>query len=377
MRDPIMYRIIHEPPHHRTGKQWCIYPMYDWAQGQNDAMHGVTHSLCSAEYEDHRILYEWFLNELELEHKPRQIEFPRMNLNYTVMSKRKLRRLVEEKYVSGWDDPRMPTLRGMRRRGVTPEAIRDFIARTGVARTINARAGVMVDIALLEACIRDDLNKRALRKMAVLKPLKVVIENYPAGQVENFEVINNPEDPAAGTRTVPFSREIYIEQDDFREEPPPKYFRLAPGREVRLRGAYFIKCERVIKNEKGEIVELRCTYDPATRGGDSPDGRKVKATLHWVSAAHAISAEVRLYDRLFNTPDPEESGDFINDLNPNSLQILTGCMLEPGLRDAQPGDTFQFERLGYFCVDPDSQPGRLVFNRTVSLKDEWAKIEKK
>jgi len=376
LRDPVLYRIIHAN-HHRTGDAWCIYPMYDWAQGQNDAMHGVTHSLCSAEYEDHRILYEWFLNELELEHKPRQIEFPRMNLNYTVMSKRKLRRLVEEKYVSGWDDPRMPTLRGMRRRGVTPEAIRDFIARTGVARTINARAGVMVDIALLEACIRDDLNKRALRKMAVLKPLKVVIENYPAGQVENFEVINNPEDPAAGTRTVPFSREIYIEQDDFREEPPPKYFRLAPGREVRLRGAYFIKCERVIKNEKGEIVELRCTYDPATRGGDSPDGRKVKATLHWVSAAHAISAEVRLYDRLFNTPDPEESGDFINDLNPNSLQILTGCMLEPGLRDAQPGDTFQFERLGYFCVDPDSQPGRLVFNRTVSLKDEWAKIEKK
>ncbi len=377
MRDPIMYRIVHEPPHHRTGKKWCIYPMYDWAQGQNDAMHGVTHSLCSIEYEDHRPLYEWFLNELELEHKPRQIEFARLNLGYTVMSKRKLRRLVEEKHVTGWDDPRMPTLRGMRRRGVTPEAIRDFIARTGVAKNINARAGVMVDVALLEACIREDLNRRALRKMAVLNPLKVVIENYPEGQVEMFDVVNNPEDPTAGMRQVPFSREIYIEQEDFREEPPPKYFRLAPGREARLRGAYFIKCESVVKNDAGEVVELRCTYDPATRGGDSPDGRKVKATLHWVSAAHGVPAEVRVYDRLFNNPDPEDSGDFIADLNPNSLQVLTNCIVEPSLADAKPGERFQFERQGYYCVDWTSQPGALIFNRTVALRDTWEKIEKK
>jgi len=377
MRDPIMYRIIHEPPHHRTGKKWCIYPMYDWAQGQNDAMHGVTHSLCSIEYEDHRPLYEWFLNELEIENKPRQIEFARLNLSYTVMSKRKLRRLVEEGYVSGWDDPRMPTLCGMRRRGVTPEAIRDFINRTGVAKNINARAGVMVDIALLEACIREDLNKRAPRKMAVLNPLKVVLENYPEGQVETLEVANNPEDPAAGTRNVPFSRVLYIEQDDFREEPPPKYFRLSPGREVRFRNAYFIKCEQVIKNAAGEIVELRCSYDPTTRGGDAPDGRKVKATIHWVSAPHAIPVEVRNYDRLFNNPDPEDSGDFIADLNSASLQVLTRCLVEPSLRDAQPGDKFQFERLGYFCVEGNTGPGKLVFNRTVSLKDEWARIEKK
>ena len=377
MRDPIMYRIVHEPPHHRTGKKWCIYPMYDWAQGQNDAMHGVTHSLCSIEYEDHRPLYEWFLNELELEHKPRQIEFARLNLGYTVMSKRKLRRLVEEKHVTGWDDPRMPTLRGMRRRGVTPEAIRDFIARTGVAKNINARAGVMVDVALLEACIREDLNRRALRKMAVLNPLQVAIENYPEGQVEMFDVVNNPEDPTAGMRQVPFSREIYIEQEDFREEPPPKYFRLAPGREARLRGAYFIKCESVVKNDAGEVVELRCTYDPATRGGDSPDGRKVKATLHWVSAAHGVPAEVRVYDRLFNNPDPEDSGDFIADLNPNSLQVLTNCIVEPSLADAKPGERFQFERQGYYCVDWTSQPGALIFNRTVALRDTWEKIEKK
>ncbi len=377
MRDPIMYRIIHEPPHHRTGKKWCIYPMYDWAQGQNDAMHGVTHSLCSIEYEDHRPLYEWYLNELEIENKPRQIEFARLNLNYTVMSKRKLRRLVEEKYVDGWDDPRMPTLRGLRRRGYTAEAIRDFVGRAGVSKNINARSGVMVDVALLEACIRDDLNKRALRKMAVLNPLKVVIENYPENQVEEFEVLNNPEDPAAGTRKVPFSKVLYIEQDDFREEPPPKYFRLAPGREVRLRNAYFIKCEDVVKGPNGEVIELHCTFDPATRGGDAPDGRKVKATIHWVSAVHSIEAEVRNYDRLFNNPDPEESGDFTADLNPNSLTVLTHCRLEPGLKDAQPGETFQFERLGYFCVDITSTPGHLIFNRTVSLKDEWAKIEKK
>jgi glutaminyl-tRNA synthetase len=377
MRDPIMYRIVHEPPHHRTGKQWCIYPMYDWAQGQNDAMHGITHSLCSIEYEDHRPLYDWFLKELEIENPPRQIEFARLNLNYTVMSKRKLRRLVEEHHVSGWDDPRMPTLRGMRRLGVTPEAIREFIARAGVAKRINARSGVMVDMALLEGCIRDDLNRRAPRKMAVLNPLKVVIENYPEGQVEQFAVLNNPEDPAAGTRQVPFAKVLYIEQEDFREEPPPKYFRLAPGREVRLRGAYFIKCERAVKDESGQIVELRCTYDPATTGGDSPDGRKVKATLHWVSAQHAIPAEVCLYDRLFNNPDPEESGDFIADLNPNSLKVLRGCMLEPSLKAAQPGDRFQFERLGYFCADWESRPEQLIFNRTVTLKDEWAKIEKK
>ena len=377
MRDPIMYRILHNPPHHRTGTQWCIYPMYDWAQGQNDAMHGVTHSLCSIEYEDHRILYDWFLNELELEHKPRQIEFARLNLNYTVMSKRKLRRLVDEKYVTGWDDPRMPSLRAMRRRGVTPEAIRDFIARTGVAKNINARAGVMVDVALLEACIREDLNKRAPRKMAVLNPLKVVIENYPEGQVEEFEAANNPEDPAAGTRKVPFSKVLYIEQDDFREEPPPKYFRLAPGREVRLRNAYFIKCEEVVKDASGVVVELRCSYDPATRGGDAPDGRKVKATLHWVSAAQAVPATVLNYDRLFNNPDPEASGDFIADLNPNSLTVLPNCWVEPSLAEVKPGDTFQIERLGYYCVDIESQPGKLIFNRTVSLKDEWAKIEKK
>jgi len=377
MRDPIMYRIIHEPPHHRTGKKWCIYPMYDWAQGQNDAMHGVTHSLCSIEYEDHRILYEWYLNELGLEHKPRQIEFARLNLNYTVMSKRKLRRLVEENYVNGWDDPRMPTLRGMRRRGYTPEAIRDFIARTGVAKNINANAGVMVDVALLEACLRDDLNKRSARKMAVLHPLKVVIENYPEGQVEEFDAINNPEDASAGTRKVPFSRVIYIEQDDFREEPPPKYFRLAPGREVRLRYAYFIKCIEAVKDEHGQVIELRCTYDPATRGGDAPDGRKVKATLHWVSAQHAMPAEIKLYDRLFKNPDPEASGDFMADLNHHSLLTLSGAWLEPSLKGARPGEKFQFERLGYFCVDTSSTPEKPVFNRTVGLKDEWAKIERK
>lgn len=375
MRDPIMYRIIHEPAHHRTGKKWCIYPTYDWAQGQNDAMHGVTHSLCSIEYEDHRPLYDWFLNELEIENKPRQIEFARLNLNYTVMSKRKLRRLVEEKYVIGWDDPRMPTLRGMRRRGYTPEAIRNFVVRAGFSKTINARSGVMVDVSLLEASIRDDLNKRAQRKMAVLNPLKVVIKNYPDGQVEEFDALNNPEDATAGTRKVPFSKVIYIERDDFREEPPPKYYRLAPGREVRLRNAYFIKCEQVVKDDTGAIVELRCQYDPATRGGDSPDGRKVKATLHWVSAAHATPVEVRIYDRLFTNPDPEVSGDFIADLNPHSLQILSNGLVEPSLRNAQPGDTFQFERLGYFCVDIESRPGKLIFNRTVTLKDEWARID--
>jgi glutaminyl-tRNA synthetase len=376
MRDPIMYRIIQGVTHHRTGTKWCIYPMYDWAQGQNDAMHGVTHSLCSIEYEDHRPLYEWYLNELELENKPRQIEFARLNLNYTVMSKRKLRRLVEEKYVSGWDDPRMPTLCGMRRRGFTPEAIRDFVARAGVSKTANARSGVMVDIAVLNACVREDLNKHSLRKMVVTKPLKVIIDNYPADVVEEFDAPNNPEDVEAGSRKVPFSKVIYIEQEDFREEPPPKYFRLAPGREVRLRYAYFIKCESVVKDADGNIVELHCSYDPATRGGNAPDGRKVKATIHWASAAHAIPIEVHVYENLFNNPDPEASGDLIADLNPNSLKIITHCLAEPGLQAALPGDKFQFERLGYYCVDIDSTPTNLIFNQTVTLKDEWAKIEK-
>jgi glutaminyl-tRNA synthetase len=375
MRDPIMYRIIHEPPHHRLGRKWCIYPMYDWAQGQNDAMHGVTHSLCSLEYEDHRVLYEWYLNELEIPNPPRQIEFARMNLTYTVMSKRFLRRLVEEKHVSGWDDPRMPSLRAMRRRGYTPEAIRDFIARTGVAKTANTRSGVNVDMALLEACVREDLNQHAPRKMAVINPLKVVIENYPADLVEEMDAINNPEDASAGTRKVPFSKVIYIERDDFMEEPPKKFFRLAPGREVRLRYAYFITCTGVVKDENGAIVELRCTYDPATRGGDAPDGRKVKATLHWVSATHAVPAEVRLYDRLFKDPNPGSSGDFLENLNPASLAILPEAWLEPSLKDAAIGDKFQFERLGYFCVDTTATPDKLVFNRTVSLKDTWAKIQ--
>jgi len=377
MRDPIMYRIIHEPPHHRTGEEWCIYPMYDWAQGQNDAMHGVTHSLCSIEYEDHRPLYEWFLNELEIENKPRQIEFARLNLTYTVLSKRKLRRLVEDELVEGWEDPRMPTIRGMRRRGYTPESLRDFIARTGVSKTINARSGVMVDVAILEACVRDDLNKRSPRKLAVLDPIKVVIENYPENQTEEFDIGNNPSDPSAGTRKVPFSRVIYIDKDDFREEPPAKYYRLSPGREVRLRNAYFIKCLDVVKDENGNIIELICSYDPATKGGSSPDGRKVKGTLHWVSASHGLPAEVHLYDQLFNNPDPEASGgDFIADINPDSKRILTNCLVEPSLKDAQPGDHFQFERLGYFCVDTQSMPDKLVFNRTVSLRDKWAKINK-
>jgi len=375
LRDPIMYRIIYEPPHHRTGSKWYIYPMYDWAHGQNDAMHGVTHSLCSIEYEDHRPLYEWFLNELEIENPPRQIEFARLNMSYTVMSKRKLRRLVEESYVDGWDDPRMPTIRGMRRRGYTPEALHDFIDRTGVSKTISASAGVMVDVAILEACIRDDLNHHSPRKLAVLDPIKVVIDNYPEGQTEEFDLDNNPADTTSGTRKVPFSKEIYIDRDDFREVPPPKYHRLSPGQEVRLRGAYFITCTEVIKDQDGNVMQLRCTYDPATKGGNSPDGRKVKGTIHWVSAAHGISAEVRLYDRLFVNPDPEASGDFIADLNPDSRQILTNCILEPSLRDAQPGDKFQFERVGYFCVDQDSTPNKLVINRTVGLRDTWAKIQ--
>ncbi|HSB82578.1 MAG TPA: glutamine--tRNA ligase/YqeY domain fusion protein [Candidatus Methylomirabilis sp.] len=372
LRDPVMYRIIHAP-HHRTGDAWCIYPMYDFAHGQSDSIEGITHSLCSLEYEDHRPLYNWYLDELEIYH-PRQIEFARLNVTYTVLSKRKLLRLVQEGHVNGWDDPRMPTLSGLRRRGYTPEAIRDFCDRIGVSKKDS-----LVDIALLEHCLREDLNRRATRVMGVLKPLRVVIENYPEGQVEEFAAVNNPEDPGAGTRQVPFSRVLYIEQDDFRESPPPKYYRLAPGREVRLRYAYFIKCTDVRKDAQGNVVELRCTYDPATRGGDAPDGRKVKATIHWVSAAHALPAEVRLYGRLFVKEDPEEAGegqDFLANLNPHSLEVLAGCRVEPSLATARAGDICQFERQGYFCVDPDATPGKLVFNRSVSLRDEWAKIER-
>ena len=364
MRDPVLYRILHAS-HHRTGDAWCIYPMYDFAHGQSDSIEGITHSLCSLEYEDHRPLYDWFLDELEIFH-PRQIEFARLNLSYTVVSKRKLLQLVKDGHVRGWDDPRMPTLSGLRRRGYTPEAIRDFCARIGVTK-INGT----IDLALLEHCVRDDLNKRAPRVMGVLKPLRVVIENYPEDQVEEMEAVNNPEDPTAGTRKVPFSRVLYIEQDDFRENPPPKYFRLAPGREVRLRYAYFIKCVEVVKDADGQVVELRCTCDPATRGGDAPDGRKVKATIHWVSAAHAVEAEVRLYDRLFRNQDPEASGDFLANINPDSLEVLPRCCVEPSLKGAAPGDRCQFERNGYFCVDPDSTSDRLVFNRTVSLKSDY------
>jgi len=370
MRDPVMYRIIHEPPHHRTGSTWKIYPMYDWAHGQNDSMEGITHSLCSLEYENHRPLYEWFPEQLGV-WKPRQIEFARLNLTYTVMSKRKLRRLVEEARVTGWDDPRMPTLRAMRRRGYTPEAILDFIRRVGVAKNYS-----ISDVSLLEACVRDDLNKNALRRMAVLRPLKVVIDNYPDSQIEEMEAVNNPEDPSLGTRKIPFSKVVYIEQDDFRETPPPKYYRLFPGNEVRLRYAYLIKCTRIVKNDRGEVVEVHCTYDPATRGGDTPDGRKVKSTIHWVSAARAKPIEVRMYDRLFTKENPEEEDDFINCLNPNSLEILNG-VAEPLLSAAKAGDRFQFERQGYFCTDPDSTSDKPVFNLTVSLKDAWAKIEKK
>jgi len=370
MRDPVMYRIIHEPPHHRTGYKWKIYPMYDWAHGQNDSMEGITHSLCSLEYENHRPLYEWFPEQLGV-WKPRQIEFARLNLSYTVMSKRKLRRLVEEGHVKGWDDPRLPTIRAMRRRGYTPEAIHEFIRRVGVAKNYS-----ISDVSLLEACVRDDLNKRALRRMAVLRPLKLVIDNYPDDLVEEMEAVNNPEDPAAGTRKVPFSKVLYIERDDFRETPPPKYYRLYPGNEVRLRYAYFIKCTHAVKDANGEIVEVHASYDPATRGGDSPDGRKVKSTIHWVSAAHAVPAEFRLYDRLFTKEDPEEGEEgFLGCLNPNSLTVLQG-FVEAHLAKSQVGDRFQFERQGYFCADPDTTPDKPVFNLTVNLRDSWAKIEK-
>ncbi|HEU0295619.1 MAG TPA: glutamine--tRNA ligase/YqeY domain fusion protein [Anaerolineales bacterium] len=376
MRDPVMYRIIHEPPHHRTGSKWKIYPLYDWAHGQNDSMEGITHSLCSLEYRDHRPLYEWFPEQLGV-FKPRQIEFARLNLNYTVMSKRKLRRLVEENYVNGWDDPRMPTLRAMRRRGYTAKAIVDFVARMGYSTVATSNSGVIADIAKLEECVRDDLNKTSLRRMAVLHPLKVVIDNYPDDLVEEMDAINNPEDPSAGARKVPFSKVLYIEQDDFRETPPPKYYRLHPGNEVRLRYAYFIKCTHVVKNKAGEVVEVHVTYDPSTRGGDAPDGRKVKSTIHWVSAEHAKEVEVRMYDRLFTKEDPEEGEEgFITALNPNSFHVLTGYV-EPSLAQTKPGDRFQFERVGYFCTDQDSTDDKPVFNLTVNLKDTWAKIEKK
>ena len=374
MRDPVLYR-IRRAHHHRTGDAWCIYPMYDFAHPPSDALEHITHSLCTLEYEDHRPLYDWLIDALPVPARPRQIEFARLNLTYTVMSKRRLLELVQEARVNGWDDPRMPTLVGMRRRGYTPEAIRNFCERIGVAKREN-----LIDVALLEHAVREDLNKRAPRVMGVLRPLRVVIENYPENQTEHLDVVNNPEDPAAGTRPVPFSRVLYIEQDDFREDPPKKFFRLAPGREVRLRCAYFITCTEVIKDAAGEIVELRCTYDPATRGGDAPDRRKVKATLHWVSAPHALGVEVRLYDRLFSVEDPEdvpEGRSFPDHLNPDSLTVIPDARAEPSLAAATAGEKFQFERLGYFCVDPDTLPGGLVFNRTVSLRDTWAKIEQR
>lgn len=368
LRDPVLYR-IRKMSHWRTADKWCIYPMYDYAHGQSDALEGITHSICTMEYEDHRALYDWFLDNISVPSRPRQIEFARLNLSYTVMSKRKLLQLVREKRVAGWDDPRMPTLAGIRRRGYTPEAIRNFCERIGVGKREST-----VDLALLEYSVREDLNLRAPRVMAVLNPLKVVIENYPEGKSEFLDAVNNPEDPSAGTRQVPFSREIFIEREDFMENPPKQFFRLAPGREVRLRYAYFITCNRVVKNESGEITELRCTYDPATKGGDSPDRRKVKATLHWVSAQHAAEAEVRLYDKLFNAPEPGD--DFIEDINPKSLDVIKSAKIEPGLKDAPLGSRYQFERLGYFCVDPDSTQDRPVFNRTVTLRDTWAKVKK-
>ena len=372
MRDPVIYRIL-KAEHHRTGSRWCIYPMYDFAHCLSDAIEGITHSICTLEFEDHRPLYDWFLDQLKTPCHPQQIEFARLNLSYTIMSKRKLLQLVEQGLVSGWDDPRMPTLAGLRRRGYTPAAIREFCDRIGVAKRDST-----VDVALLEYCLREDLNRRALRVMGVLRPLKVVIDNYPEDQVDELEAINNPEDPAAGKRMVPFSRELYIERDDFMAEPVKKFFRLAPGREVRLRYAYYVTCERVVKDEHtGEITEVHCRYDPRTRGGSSPDGRKVKGTIHWVSAAHALDAEVRLYDRLFTVPDPDaakDGSDFTSFLNPRSLEILPGAKVEPSLASLPAGKPFQFERLGYFCADcKDSGPNSLVFNRAVTLRDSWAK----
>jgi len=366
LRDPVMYRIL-RATHHRTGDTWSIYPMYDFAHGQSDSVEGITHSICTLEFEDHRPLYDWYIEQLGIYH-PQQIEFDRLNLTYTLLSKRKLLQLVQEKYVSGWDDPRMPTLSGIRRRGYTPEAIRNFCNSIGVSKTNG-----IIELGLLEHHVREDLNKRAPRVMAVLKPLRVVIENYPEGRTDELEAVNNPEDPSAGTRKVPFSGVLYIEQDDFREDPPKQYFRLSPGREVRLRWGYFITCRSVVKDENGAVVEVRCTYDPTTRGGNAPDGRKVKSTIHWVSAEHAVDAEVRIYETLFAAETPTD----LADLNPNSLEVLTGCKAEPALRDVKPLDRYQFERIGYFCADPDSAPGKPVFNRTVALKDTWAKIEKR
>jgi glutaminyl-tRNA synthetase len=373
LRDPVMYRILHAA-HHRTGDRWCIYPTYDFAHGQSDSIEGITHSICTLEFEDHRPLYDWFLDQLDIHH-PQQIEFARLNLSHTVLSKRKLLQLVQQNHVSGWDDPRMPTLAGIRRRGYTAEAIRNFCERIGVAKRNST-----VDIAMLEHCLREDLNKRAARVMAVLRPIKVVIENYPAGQVEHLEAINNPEDPSSGTRLVPFSEVVYIEQDDFREEPPKGFFRLSPGREVRLRYAYIIKCIDVVKDpETGEIRELRCTYDPETKSGSSQSNRKIKATIHWVSADYAKEAEVRLYDHLFSKEDPDavpDGIDWLTNVNPKSLEVLTNCRVEPILANAQIGELYQFERLGYFCVDSlDSTERKLVFNRTVTLRDSWANLQ--
>jgi glutaminyl-tRNA synthetase len=374
LRDPVMYRILHAD-HHRTGSKWCIYPMYDYAHGQSDSLERVTHSMCTLEFEDHRPLYNWFIEQLGI-FPSQQIEFDRLNLTYTLLSKRKLLQLVRDAHVTGWDDPRMPTLGGLRRRGYPPAAIRNFCGAIGVSKTTGS-----IELAMLEHFVREDLNKKSSRAMAVLRPLKVVIDNYPENLVEEMDAVNNPEDESAGTRKVPFSRTLYIEQDDFREISPPKYFRLSPGREVRLRYGYFVTCTGMVKNEQGEVVEVHCTYDPATRGGNNPpDGRKVKGTIHWVSAAHAVDAEVRIYDNLFTREDPnqtEQGRDFTANLNPNSLEVLTGCKLEPSLANAAPGARYQFERLGYFCADSDSTSGKPVFNRTVALKDTWAKIEKK
>jgi len=373
MRDPVMYRILHES-HHRTKDKWCIYPTYDFTHGQSDSIERITHSICTLEFEDHRPLYNWYLNELEVYH-PQQIEFARLNLTYTVMSKRKLLKLVQEGHVVGWEDPRMPTISGLRRRGYTAEAIRAFCERIGVAKR-----GSVVDIALLEHCLREDLNKRTTRVMAVLRPLRVVVDNYPEGKTEELDAVNNPEDNSMGTRKIPFSRVLYIEQDDFREEPPKGFFRLSPGSEVRLKHAYIIKCECIVKDEKtGEVIELHCSYDPQTKTGGPKANRKVKSTLHWVSASHSIQAEVRLYDHFFLTPNPDDVPDgldFKANLNSKSLEILTSCKVEPSLKSAKPGSRYQFLRLGYFCVDSDTTPEKLVFNRTVTLQDEWAKLEK-
>ena len=371
MRDPIMYRILHAA-HHRSGDKWCIYPTYDWAHGLEDSIEKITHSICTLEFENHRPLYDWFLDQLDIHHS-QQIEFARLNLSYTVMSKRKLLQLVQQGHVTGWNDPQMPTICGLRRRGFSPESIRNFCKLIGVNKFNST-----IDIALLEHCVREDLNKTSPRVMSVLRPLKVIVDNYPEGQVEQLEAINNPEDPNAGTRSVPFSRELYIERDDFMQEPPKKFYRLAPGREVRLRYAYFVRCTDVVKDANGEVVELHCTYDPATRGGDAADGRKVKATLHWVSAQHALDAEVRLYEHLFTKENPDDVSDdqdFTVNLNPNSREVLSCCKVEPSLKDAKPLQRFQFERLGYYCVDTDSKEGKLIFNRTVTLRDPWAKIK--